>query len=55
MVFEEMTLVTPFWTVSFRLDECIEVRLDEEGGPCANAEIAEGVLTQFPGSGMTKT
>ena len=44
----EVTLVTRRWTCFFGLDERIEVRLDEEGGPGAIAQIGEGEVTPLP-------
>ena len=48
MLFIEVSLVISTWTCFFGLDECLEVRLDDEGYPCAIAEIAEGELTPLP-------
>ena len=36
------------WTYFVGLDEGLEIRVDEEGCPCAIAEIAEVELTPHP-------
>ena len=40
--------MTARWTCFFGLDECLEVRVDDEGCPGAIAEVAEGELTPLP-------
>ena len=49
MLFVEESFVTPRWTCFFGLDEGLEVSVDDEGRPCAIAEVGEEELTPLPG------
>ena len=48
MLLVAVSLVTPRWTCFFGLDGCLEILVDDEGCPCAIAEIAEGEVTPLP-------